>query len=75
MFAATLYDLYKSSAVLNVNSIIVMVIGFISSFLSAIAVIKWFIKYISVKDFKIFGWYRILFGAFLLGFFYFVKGI
>ena len=75
MFAATLYDLYKSSAVLNVDSIIVMAIGFISAFISAIVVIKWFIKYISVKDFKIFGWYRILFGAFLLGFFYFIKGI
>lgn len=75
MFAATLYDLYKSSAVLNTDSLIVIAIGFISAFVSAVAVIKWFLKYISTKDFKIFGWYRILFGAFLLGFYYFVKGM
>lgn len=75
MFAATFYDLYKSSAVLNTDSIVIIAIGFISAFVSAVIVIKWFIKYISTKDFKVFGWYRILFGAFLLGFYYFVKGI
>lgn len=75
MFAATLYDLYKSSSVLNTDSVIIIAIGFISAFISAIVVIKWFIKYISTKDFKVFGWYRILFGAFLLGFYYFVKGM
>jgi len=75
MFAATFYDLYKSSAVLNMDSVIIITIGFISAFVSAVIVIKWFIKYISTKDFKVFGWYRILFGAFLLGFYYFVKGM
>ncbi len=75
MFAATFYDLYKNSADLNMESVTIITIGFISAFISAIAVIKWFIKYISTKDFKIFGWYRILFGAFLLGFYYFIKGM
>jgi undecaprenyl-diphosphatase len=75
MFAATLYDLYKSSAILNTNTIIIIAVGFISAFISAVFVIKWFIKYISTNNFKIFGWYRILFGAILLGFYYFVKGI
>jgi undecaprenyl-diphosphatase len=75
MFAATFYDLYKNSADLNMESVTIIVIGFISAFISAIVVIKWFIKYISTKDFRIFGWYRILFGAFLLGFYYFIKGM
>jgi undecaprenyl-diphosphatase len=71
MFAATLYDLYKSSSVLNFDSCIIIAVGFVSAFISAIIVIKWFIKYISVNNFKLFGWYRILFGALLLGFYYF----
>jgi undecaprenyl-diphosphatase len=75
MFAATLYDLYKSSAVLNFTASVIIIIGFISAFISAVIVIKWFIKYISANNFKVFGWYRILFGAVLLFFYYFVKGI
>ena len=74
MFAASFYDLYKSSAVLNFDAFIIILIGFVSAFISAVIVIKWFIKYISLNNFKIFGWYRILFGAFLLVFYYFVKG-
>ena len=74
MFAASFYDLYKSSSILNLESTIIIVIGFISAFISAIVVIKWFIKYISSNDFKVFGWYRILFGAFLLCVYYFIKG-
>jgi len=65
MFAATFYDLYKSSDVLNVNSVIMISIGFVSAFISALVVIKWFIKFISTHDFKLFAWYRIVFGIFL----------
>ncbi len=72
MFAATFYDLYKSSDVLNANSVIMISIGFISAFISALLVIKWFIKFISTHDFKIFAWYRIVFGIFLLIFYYFL---
>lgn len=72
MFAATFYDLYKSSDVLNSDSIIMIAIGFVSAFISALFVIKWFIKFISTHDFKIFAWYRIIFGIFLLIFYYFL---
>lgn len=72
MFAATFYDLYKSSDVINANSIIMISIGFISAFISALVVIKWFIKFISTHDFKIFAWYRIVFGICLLIFYYFL---
>ncbi len=71
MFAATFYDLYKSSAILNTDTVIIIAVGFVAAFISAVIVIKWFIKYISTNNFKLFGWYRILFGALLLGFYYF----
>jgi undecaprenyl-diphosphatase len=72
MFAATFYDLYKSSDVLNSNSILMIAIGFVAAFISALFVIKWFIKFISTHDFKIFAYYRIIFGMFLLIFYYFL---
>ncbi len=71
MFAATFYDLYKSSSIINTDTVIIIAIGFIAAFISAVVVIKWFIRYISANNFKLFGWYRILFGALLLGFYYF----
>lgn len=74
MFAASFYDLYKSSSILNSESVMIIAVGFVSAFVSALIVIKWFIKYISSNNFKPFGWYRILFGAFILCVYYFVKG-
>lgn len=72
MFAATCYDLYKSSNVINSQSAAVIIIGFTAAFLSALIVIKWFIKFISSHDFKIFAYYRIIFGIFLFLFYYFI---
>ncbi|MFA7074951.1 MAG: undecaprenyl-diphosphate phosphatase [Endomicrobiaceae bacterium] len=74
MFAASLYDLYKNAPLLNLNSLLIIAVGFISAFISAIIVIKWFIKFISSNNFKIFGWYRIVFGIALIIFYYFIKG-
>lgn len=74
MFAASFYDLYKNVDILNLESILIIAIGFVSAFISALVVIKWFIKFISSNNFKIFGWYRIVFGVLLLLFYYFIKG-
>ncbi len=72
MFAA--YDLYKNIDVLNFDSILIIFVGFVSAFISAVVVIKWFIKFISFNNFKIFGWYRIIFGVLLMIFYFFIKG-
>ena len=62
IFAASFYDLYKNWQFLNFDSIILLIIGFISAFFSAILIIKWFINFISNHNFIIFGYYRILIG-------------
>lgn len=72
MFAATCYDLYKSSDVINSQAALSILIGFIAAFISALIVIKWFIKFISSHDFKIFAYYRIIFGILLLLLYYFI---
>ncbi len=74
MFAASFYDLYKNVDILNLESILIIAVGFVSAFISALVVIKWFIKFISSNNFKIFGWYRIIFGVLLLLFYCFIKG-
>ena len=41
-------------------------VGFVVSFLSAIVVVRWLLRYVSKNDFRIFGWYRIVFGLVIL---------
>ena len=66
MFLASLFDLYKNFGNLDSTNVPVIVIGFISTFLFTIPVVKWFIKFISNNSFKTFAYYRILFGILIL---------
>jgi undecaprenyl-diphosphatase len=69
MIAASGYSLLKYRAILNVQQIFVLSIGFIVSFLVALAVIKFFIKYVQKNNFKIFGYYRIVLGVIIIAYF------
>jgi undecaprenyl-diphosphatase len=70
MFAATGYDLMKNRGALSVSDIPLFALGFITAFLSALVVIKAFLKYVSRHDFTSFAWYRIVFGLAVLGFYW-----
>ena len=67
MFAATLYDLAKSAGALSLADTPFFATGFVVSFLSALVVVKAFLAYVSHHSFTAFAWYRIAFGALLLG--------
>lgn len=67
--AASFYDLYKNYGELEPSNIPVLIAGFISAFISALFVIRWFIDYVSKNDFVNFGIYRIVLGSILLFFF------
>jgi undecaprenyl-diphosphatase len=41
-------------------------VGFVVSFVSALLVIRGLLSYVSRRSFKPFAWYRILFGAVIL---------
>jgi undecaprenyl-diphosphatase len=41
-------------------------VGFVVSFLSALVVVRGFLRYVSRHSFTAFAWYRIVFGALLL---------
>lgn len=60
MAAATGLDLLETSFKFSDQEWIVLSIGFITSFVVAYLVIKWFIKYVSNHSFILFGIYRII---------------
>lgn len=69
MFAATCFKLYKYSKQgggFTHQEIHLLLIGNIVAFIIALIAIKAFINYLSKNGFKIFGWYRIGIGVFIL---------
>jgi undecaprenyl-diphosphatase len=70
MFAATGYDLLKSWHLLSFTDFPMFVVGFITAFLSALLVIKMLIRFVATHDFVGFAWYRIIFGACVLLYFW-----
>lgn len=78
IFGATVYSLAKiflrvsteHSFVWTTNMTIGFSVGFVVSFVSALAVVKWLLRYVSSNNFNAFGWYRIIFGFIILGTYY-----
>jgi undecaprenyl-diphosphatase len=70
IFAASLFDLATNFSVLNMHHVPIFSIGFITAFVSALLIIKVFIKYVANHDFVIFGWYRILIGIIAVIYFF-----
>lgn len=66
MVGATTYDLWKNHSTLSANDMMTILIGFITAFIVAWFVIRWFIGFVSTKDFMPFAWYRIIFGIIIL---------
>ena len=62
MFAATLFDLYKSADVLRADDIAPFAVGFVVAFISAVIVVRTFLIYVGRHTFSPFAWYRIVFG-------------
>lgn len=69
MAAATGYSLLKHGSTISGSEIIILIIGFLSAFFTAWFIIKGFINYIKNRDFKPFGYYRIILGAIILIYF------
>jgi undecaprenyl-diphosphatase len=68
MFAATGYDLLKSSQVFALRDFGLLAIGFGIAFLAAVLSIKFLLRYIQHNDFRLFGFYRIIIGFIFLFF-------
>src|SRR6266496_1547283 len=80
MIVATLYDLYKTLApnrnfategnlaplAVNTHQWVLLAIGFVVSFIVALGVVAWFIRWVRTRGFAPFAVYRIALGAIIL---------
>ena len=71
MLAAAGYDLLQSADVLTAALAWDIAVGFLVSFFSALVAIRALLRFVSARDFRPFGWYRIVFGAAVLLVIYF----
>ncbi len=71
MCAASAYSLLKTDRALTTEQILVLAVGFTVSFIVALLVIAGFMRFISRRDFKPFGYYRIALGIAVLVYFTF----
>ena len=72
MFGASLLKLVKFGFDFTGTEIAVLLTGMITALAVSIIVIKFLMDYIKKHDFKVFGWYRIILGAFVIIYFAFI---
>jgi undecaprenyl-diphosphatase len=70
MFSATLYELYKNWHLLGNQDAGMFALGFLSAFTSAFFAVKGLLNFISNHSFKVFAYYRIVFGLIVLLYFW-----
>jgi undecaprenyl-diphosphatase len=70
---ATVFDLLTSLDQITGGDALNLLVGTVVSFLVALAAIGWLLRYIARNDFKIFGYYRIIFGMVVLAWFWLVR--
>jgi undecaprenyl-diphosphatase len=63
MAGAFAYDLYKNIDSIDVNAGLIIALGFIVAFLSALVVVRSFLGFVSRHGYALFGWWRIVVGA------------
>lgn len=69
MFGASLLKLVKFGFTFTSSEVIILIVGVVVAFVVSIFAIKFLMSYIKKHDFKVFGWYRIVLGILVLGYF------
>ncbi len=64
--AASLYSLYKERAILSTADLPAFAVGTVVSFIVALLVIRWLIRFVASHSLRVFAWYRIAFGALIV---------
>ncbi|NLY45657.1 MAG: undecaprenyl-diphosphate phosphatase [Tissierella sp.] len=71
MFGASALKLYKFGLDFTSMELGILITGMVVAFVVSLVAIKFLLKYIKNNDFKAFGWYRIVLGILVLGYFAF----
>ena len=66
MLAATTFELSGNIDKMNDHDVAALAVGFVLSFITAMIVVRLFLRYVSHHDFTLFAWYRIVFGLVVL---------
>ena len=69
MFGASLLKLVKFGFHFTGTEVAILLVGMAVAFVVSILAIKFLMGYIKKHDFKVFGWYRIILGILVLGYF------
>ena len=72
MFGASLLKLVKFGLDFTAVEVIYLLFGMVVAFVVSILAIKFLLNYLKRNDFKAFGYYRIVLGLIVLGYFYFI---
>lgn len=70
MVGASLLKLVKFGFAFTASEIMILITGVVVAFIVSILAIKFLMGYIKKHDFKAFGWYRIVLGILVLGYFF-----
>ncbi len=68
MLGASLLKLVKFGFTFQPGELTILIIGMITAFIVSVIAIKTFMSYIKKKDFKVFGYYRIVLGIILIAY-------
>ena len=63
MAGAFAYDLFKNYGQMSGSNWLIVVVGFVTSFIAAYIVVKSFLDYVTSHGFALFAWWRIIVGA------------
>lgn len=70
MFGGSLLKLLKFGFSFTSGELVILFTGMLVAYLVSVVVIKFLMEYIKKHDFKVFGWYRIILGIVVLGYFF-----
>jgi len=66
MTAASAYSLLKHGLTTTAPEFVILAIGFITAFFTALGIIRFLLNYIQRHNFRLFGYYRIVLGVSIL---------
>lgn len=69
MLGMSMLKIIKLGLAFSAGELVILAVGTITAFVVSVIVIKFLMSYIKKKDFKVFGWYRIILGAIVLVYF------
>jgi undecaprenyl-diphosphatase len=71
MIAASAFSVLQMGFNMSSDELIILATGFLTSFVVALAVIRFLLRYIATRDFRLFGYYRIVLGSAVFAYFLF----